>query len=82
MQVYLSSDTQKKKRWHKEAQHEQMQELEAAETLQAAVMQQKSFSFPLTEEDKKEKKKDKVSRKSDSTAQANGATHLPRESSD
>lgn len=58
-----------------------MQELEAAETLQAAVMQQKSFSFPLTEEDKKEKK-DKVSRKSDSTAQANGATHLPRESSD
>lgn len=34
-----------------------MQELEAAETLQAAVMQQKSFSFPLTEEDKKEKKK-------------------------
>lgn len=59
-----------------------MQELEAAETLQAAVMQQKSFSFPLTEEDKKEKKKDKVSRKSDSTAQANGATHLPRESSD
>lgn len=81
MQVYLSSDTEKK-RWHKEAQHEQMQELEAAETLQAAVMQQKSFSFPLTEEDKKEKKKDKVSRKSDSTAQANGATHLPRESSD
>lgn len=59
-----------------------MQELEAAETLQAAVMQQKSFSFPLTEEDKKRKKKDKVSRKSDSTAQANGATHLPRESSD
>lgn len=59
-----------------------MQELEAAETLQAAVMQQKSFSFPLTEEDKKKKKKDKVSRKSDSTAQANGATHLPRESSD
>lgn len=81
MQVYLSSDTEKK-RWHKEAQHEQMQELEAAETLQAAVMQQKSFSFPLTEEDKNEKKKDKVSRKSDSTAQANGATHLPRESSD
>lgn len=36
-----------------------MQELEAAETLQAAVMQQKSFSFPLTEEDKKEKKKTK-----------------------
>lgn len=59
-----------------------MQELEAAETLQAAVMQQKSFSFPLTEENKKKKKKDKVSRKSDSTAQANGATHLPRESSD
>lgn len=59
-----------------------MQELEAAETLQAAVMQQKSFSFPLTEEEKKKKKKDKVSRKSDSTAQANGATHLPRESSD
>lgn len=37
-----------------------MQELEAAETLQAAVMQQKSFSFPLTEEDKKEKKRQSI----------------------
>lgn len=53
------------KRSHKEAQHVQKQQLEAAQTLQAAVTQQKSISFPLTGENKKDRK---VKRKSDGTS--------------
>lgn len=81
MRVYFNRSTQI--RSQREAQHV----LKAAEILQAAVTQQKSISFPLTEkikynQKKKGEKKRSIRRKSDSTAQPNRATRLPRESSD